>query len=409
MSDGKNEHLERFFNSCTFHAAYNKKAWHASDQSLLDYYTELFYEYMKMFDLPWHKISLPGDTAEHSLFNEVFKESETKAREIGQGIIEALKLCLLGRRHEGFMVFSGCLHSISHFDPIIDTPLNKNRYFRIRKINNTTEIDTANDMFHIPFSKRHQVREYRYSILGYPCLYLASSLYTCWEELMRPSFNSIVLSRYEPTDSYDKTKVLFLGMAPVQFKEEIEGRVRVAQHDPTQDNIEKFRHDFKCLKSYFEFWPLQLACSIPTKHPNGVFHEEYIIPQFLMEWIRNADNVNGICYRTSKVPQMSAERMFPGLLYNYAFPVRSTSTDYCTELSHDFLLTPPISFELTIASRRMEQTHGGGFYNSNPKVDGFSSLPIPFTLPEGISTQYKATDFFVAEYNSACDTAISLL
>jgi len=395
MNEREKYPLDKFFNKKPFRAAYNEELWRNSELSFLAYYKKLFRKYMRMLEQSW-PIPLPGDTTDGSQFNEVLSHSKKNARTVGKGIIKALTHCLEGRRHEGFAAFSECLPEIGSFEPMIDKSYNEHRYFRIRLTDNVAEIGTVSDMFHIPFSKRHNIREYRYSILGYPCLYLASSLYTCWEEMGRPPFHTVVLSRFQPTDSFNRTKILFLSIAPRQYKEEIARRARVAEHTGKHIEIES-------LKTFFEFWPLQLACSIPTKYPKGVFHEEYIIPQFLMEWIRCYRKVNGVCYRTTKVPQMDWEQMHPYLLYNYAFPARQIASDHCSELSRDFLLTPPIPFELSLTCDRQELKHGdfSGFFNP--------ASPIPFTLPTGISTpSYQKTGFGNAEYRSACDTAIAL-
>ena len=55
---------------------------------------------------------------------------------------------------------------------------------RIHKENFPIAID---NFFHIPFEKRGLVKTQRFSIPGFPSLYLGSSIYLCWEELNRPN------------------------------------------------------------------------------------------------------------------------------------------------------------------------------------------------------------------------------
>ena len=40
-------------------------------------------------------------------------------------------------------------------------------------------------MFHVPFNMREKVSSARFSIPGFPCLYLGTSLEVCWNEIKR--------------------------------------------------------------------------------------------------------------------------------------------------------------------------------------------------------------------------------
>ena len=58
-------------------------------------------------------------------------------------------------------------------------------FYRVRQLPSIYEVE-AKELFHIPISKRGIVKTQRYSIPGYPCLYLGKSIYGCWEEMRRP-------------------------------------------------------------------------------------------------------------------------------------------------------------------------------------------------------------------------------
>ena len=68
-------------------------------------------------------------------------------------------------------------------------------FFRFRCGNNYDY--SINDLFHIPYSKRTLVNNYRYSIAGHPSLYLGQSTFVCWNELRKPDFN-IPAPQYVP-------------------------------------------------------------------------------------------------------------------------------------------------------------------------------------------------------------------
>ena len=75
-------------------------------------------------------------------------------------------------------------------------------YYRIRAENN--DRFDRKDLFHIPIDKRHLIKPYRYSIAGYPCLYMASSIELCWFECGMPKVFSV--SQFE-TQKVDKIKI----------------------------------------------------------------------------------------------------------------------------------------------------------------------------------------------------------
>ena len=59
--------------------------------------------------------------------------------------------------------------------------------YRMRVGKNGYEEFTSNEeMSHIPFQFNHKVGNERYSMSGFPSLYLGSSVYVCWEEMRRP-------------------------------------------------------------------------------------------------------------------------------------------------------------------------------------------------------------------------------
>ncbi|EFD1677397.1 hypothetical protein FGU44_24610, partial [Escherichia coli] len=74
--------------------------------------------------------------------------------------------------------------------------------FRVRK--SDTAVKNRNEIFHIPFSKRHLVNAQRYSVAGLPCLYLGSSLYVCWLEMDKPDFDKLYISSFISSEENSK-------------------------------------------------------------------------------------------------------------------------------------------------------------------------------------------------------------
>lgn len=178
------------------------------------------------------------------------------------------------------------------------------------------EITNLKEMFHRPFSQRQYMTTERYSIPGLPCLYLAGSVYTCWQEIGRPDFKDFFVSRYEASE---EVKVLDLAIAPIY------GTFWV------------YDDDISCV-----LWPLVCAISFLVKEKNRVMKSEYIIPQLLMQMVIGNKAIDGIRYFSVHMPQEDTTYASP-VYVNYAFPAPySNKEDYSKKLGEKFKLTSPI-------------------------------------------------------------------
>lgn len=65
--------------------------------------------------------------------------------------------------------------------------------FRIRNVQNNINYERK-DIFHTPYNLRAKVTTCRYSISGYPSLYLGTSIKLCCEESKIASFNDITIA-----------------------------------------------------------------------------------------------------------------------------------------------------------------------------------------------------------------------
>lgn len=177
----------------------------------------------------------------------------------------------------------------------------------------------------MPFDLRHKISTYRYSIPGYPCLYLGGSLYVCWEELNKPDFSKLYLSAYKIDDTI---RVLNFGYRPAEIAVIIEN---MSQH------MTKVLENF--CEAYMILWPLIAACSIRVLI-DGPFKVEYIIPQLLLQWISNErSEIDGIRYFSTKVVDYPNN---PKINCNFAFPVKSDSRHgFCAKMKAGFKLTEP--------------------------------------------------------------------
>lgn len=158
------------------------------------------------------------------------------------------------------------------------------------------------DMWHIPFEKEFLVKNERYSISGFPCLYLGTSLVGCWEEIGRPSFEDSTCALFQ-----NRNDCNILNMKLCIGNEEL--------------NRSKLRALIRL--------PLLIACSMNVEHPNQAFIPEYVIPCLLMKCIlkynkENEDPIRGVLYSSTKYRNEEVYykgKMHEKIYENYVFPV----------------------------------------------------------------------------------------
>lgn len=199
-----------------------------------------------------------------------------------------------GRKSEAFTSFHRIMNGDKNvsglFSSIGCVDINPNEfYYRTRKRKNGVEF-TIHDMFHIPLNNRGIVSTQRYSNIGYPCLYLGNSVYSCWEEMRRPTFDDLMFSAYKVRHPF---KVFDLRI-------------------PNDYSSEGLYQTIKRI-------PLVLACSFIVKNPSDVFKPEYIIPQMFVETI--------IC-NNRKITQSEKSKIDPDVIWGVIYTSTHISNDF---------------------------------------------------------------------------------
>lgn len=209
------------------------------------------------------------------------------------------------------------------------TDINENTdFYRIRYSENNIPFP-KNQFFHIPFELRGKVKTQRFSIPGFPSLYLGNSVYVCWEELNRPNISNFQAVRFSNT-----RKISVIDLSP----------------------LDKF--DLEEFYNYIMVWPLIFASSIKVSNTNDDFKPEYIIPQMLLQYVRENSQIDGICYQTTHIDFKNSQA--EGDFLNYVIPVKTISdTGLCTLLSEMFLSTEANSYQLHNTA-----TEGAPFFTS---------------------------------------------
>lgn len=276
-----------------------------------------------------------------------FRELQPTIRKVTNEIIESLELYLDGKPSEAFLHFDKLfseqlmVNQFSIYKENFDPRISENNKRRISKLFRTRRVEEnreykITEIFHTPFNLRNKIGTNRYSIAGYPSLYLSSSLELSLEELeyeINPG--RYICSHFELRDDSNPT-IIELGIKPNDF-----ALTDKTKKSKRQEQLE-ISIDDRALKNYCVWYPLIAACSFIRINRKDPFAIEYVIPQLLMLSVRNL-NVNnrvvGIRYFSCSSIRSSE------LGFNYVFPTSHTKEDdgeFCLNLLRTFKSTKPL-------------------------------------------------------------------
>lgn len=202
-------------------------------------------------------------------------------------------------------------------------------------------------IFHTPYCMRSYVSTTRYSIAGFPSLYLGTSLELCCEEIhLNPHKEFCIAARFEPNVyyKYEDKPISFIDLAikPQDFLSSKNDNYREKGRSVNPHVLS----DARMRGAYLMWYPLIAACSYIRVNKGQPFAAEYIIPQLLMQWARSEMQATG-----KRKNQLVGIRYFScssvrasDMGFNYVFPTSGNQNEnrpYCPVLSLAFRLTKP--------------------------------------------------------------------
>lgn len=171
--------------------------------------------------------------------NYILEKIDTTSK----SLYRILSAYLRGNHHDAHKITREMVKSMK-FDSIVkNIPLYKCRE------NNRQFLFSKDEMYHIPYDKRHLVGNQRFSMSGLPCLYLGGSSYICWEELERKDLNHVNFCGYYVHGNIKMFDLLL----PLTITNEHQIRKIV----------------------------IILACSLPARRED-LFKPEYVLPQCVL-------------------------------------------------------------------------------------------------------------------------------
>jgi hypothetical protein len=268
---------------------------------------------------------------------ELGKRKEN-VKKLCQAIIASLIAYRNGEVLEAHRIFENKMDEVKDEIASCDMKAVSTQLFRIRP----GKFKERKDLFHIPFEETTKVKAYRYSIAGFPCLYLSGNmgeprnkdmgLPLAWLECDTPSKFS--WSEFKFADKIETMKLIDLTVSPFSSALGRQGFfTRIIKNDVTvKDEIIRF----------IVTYPLIAACSLVVMDKGKPFSSEYTIPQILLLWIHNKGNQSGYrgikyfsCTRHQKAREYRA--------FNVVLPAQKNAPlkGYCPELKQELELSEP--------------------------------------------------------------------
>lgn len=251
-------------------------------------------------------------------------EEKNKIQELITGIKKTIKLYLDGSPNNAYSELKKTLDSTSVYNFLLYDKINTGANFYRLRVKEQNYPLHKRELFHIPFHLRHLIGTQRYSINGFPCLYLSNSIYVAWEEMRRPNLNSIqaMLLRTE-------NEIQYLDLTTDYYTRKFDSNT-IGESVLIQQLIT---------------WPLKAACSIKVLEDKAVFKPEYILPQLLLQWLRNENKQDAIMFSSTHINLN--QKQSEGKFCNLVLPVKTNENyGYCGELYNMFTLTDVVSWQL---------------------------------------------------------------
>ena len=281
------------------------------------------------------------------------KDEEEKIHSICSILHKVIEIYYQGSPCGAYGMFKYAMSLLWEMPLLVENSEIEKPLFRLTRVENNALYDRKR-IFHTPYTFRAKVSTNRYSIAGHPSLYLGTSLPLCWEELHPAPQDFTIAAAYHFQSTQAVIKILDLGIKPQDFIEgdiaESYERKRVVSFIASP--LPSIRHN------YLLWYPLIASCSFIRVNKKDPFAAEYIIPQLLMQWIKNQTLSKKSFYEAPNYnpPRTNADligiRYFScaskrasDMGFDYVFPTSGSwidkNTAYCPQLNSAFKLTMP--------------------------------------------------------------------
>lgn len=271
---------ERLFSKLVEHVQNHKSRYLLEGgRDVLDcpYYVPMcttMYDYLKDAFQTYER--LINDATSFENIGTEFEKYKIPVSHLCKSILGCVKAYENGEWHTAYMKLRNGFLEIKEYLNIVTIEKGQ-LFFRARK----GRFHEINQLYHLPYTKRFLAGDERFSIEGYPCLYLGYSPEVCALELEEiiDKLGQLTIAQYKLLDS-----------------EFIDGIIDLTYR--RTDNVEE--ENKKVV-----LWPLILSCYLITcccprndfkESDDKRYKEEYLIPQLLTAILRSRKEYHGIRY-----------------------------------------------------------------------------------------------------------------
>lgn len=303
-----------------------------------------------------------------------------KLRGIKENVLRLVREYLHGYPAKAYSIIEELMRELET-EPLYADPTTLGNLYRMTEVSENVVYDRGR-IFHAPYNMISKLKTYRYSIAGYPSLYLTSSLKLAESESsIFETRKPAIAARFKlrQYSSIKKIKILEFGCRPQDLagskenlskREDFEKAIRAADKrqkneahkklPPPDSSGSSHTPTTNAPKRYMLWYPLIAACSYIRANRDDPFAQEYMVPQLVTQWLRsqNTGKLVGIkyfsCY-SIKSSELGANYVFPTsgdpILLPPILPKSSSGEDkvlpkagvenHCPILNDAFLLTAP--------------------------------------------------------------------
>ncbi len=286
------------------------------------------------------------DEKSNDTYKQIYDELREKRgsiKDFSQALLDSLEYYRNGNILDAHLVFENKMDEMQDNLLGSETRSGGNKFYRIRP----DKGNERKDLFHIPFDEAAKVKAYRYSVAGFPCLYLAGSKYVdtalslSWFECGMPDefyWSEFKIDKtVDPLYLIDFTETPFFGA-----KNPNDVITSALNNSPINEFI------IKMITTY----PLMAACSFVVEEKSQNFIPEYIIPQMLLGWVRKNRKYRGVAYFSCSA--IKAARTYDA--FNIALPpVEVMANGHCHKLKWNFKLSKPQKIDVSNIYKSLEK------------------------------------------------------
>ena len=274
---------------------------------------------------------------------QYFPDMLPDVKTITQNIYTAVVKSFQGLPQDAYIYLEKAMDILQKTPLLVDDKeYDRLKLYRVTDAGDTAQPDRTR-IFHVPFHLRTKMSTQRFSIPGFPCLYLGSNLALCCEEIGKGrSCPSLIAAQFELEKYYVPLKLKKNNKGIFDDNKIIIYDISISPYRLFPDGTES-EMDINEI-TYMRWYPLIASCSFIRAKKGDPYAPEYVIPQLFMQWIHKAHHDSVVGVRYFSCSSVRASKMGE----NYAFPtngvpyrVRETVKSYDARLANRFKLSAP--------------------------------------------------------------------